>query len=282
MREEHVTLPLAVAVDMFDRARRAGYAPTVAEWYGPADLEQLAREEIERDGSLVGAPERVLAQAARRMGAAKLAGARGFEERIEGLRKARRWRGRPPRFTTHECLLVDSLCVYVQHGLEPDTNGVAKKRTPFAARKATGKLLRLTPWATLPSYKRTWPDACAKAEMEVAGQVRKAQKQYLALRRKLIHRGQITPQAERKLASIILGETGKFWSTVRTIRQAAIEGKCIPQRAFDHPDEYPGFEDMCGVFVLAVQKLWAHARFLDDIDVLDRASNCDALSSPAI
>lgn len=277
-----VTLPLSLAGGMFERARQAGHARTVAEWHTPADPERSARERIERDGSLAGVPERIVAQAARRLAAVELAELQEFEERAGELRELRPWRGRPNRFTTHECLLVYSLCVHVQQGLEPDADGVAKKRSASAARAATGKLLKLDPWATLPSYKRTWPDACKKAEREVAGQVRKAQEQYRALRRKLIRRGRITLQAERDLATAILCEAGRFWAHFRMLRLMAADGACFSQRAFDHPDEYPGFEDMCGIFVLAVQKLWAHARFLDDIDVLDRTSGCDALSSPAI
>ncbi|MGL4964959.1 MAG: hypothetical protein ACRC67_27280 [Inquilinus sp.] len=277
-----VTLPLADAVNMFAVARQAGCTPTVADWGSPEDRLRWAREEIEQEGRLSGAPESVVIQAARRLVDEDTRLLRSFEQRAAKSRRLRLWRGRPFRFTSLQAVLIDSLRVLVQRGLEPDATGVAKKRTAFAAWKAVAKLLDLDPWAALPSYKRAWPDACAKAERAAAFQVRKAQEQHRSLRRKWKQSPGMSGETARGLEREALLAAGDFWAGFRIFRAAATEGKCIPSRAFDRPDEYPGFAGMISCFILALQKLSAYAQLLDDIDVLDRTLGSDAHAAPAV
>lgn len=276
MGEKRVTLPLADVADVFERAYRAGHLPTLAEWGNPDDQLRRAREEIDREGPFAGMPEIFAERAARRRAEENSAKLRAFEAWAAELRELQSWRGRPNTFAPLGALLVDSYRRDIQSGLAPDESGAQKKRSTHAAELATARVLVVEPLASLERWVRS--ERRGVAERTARRRVRRAGDQVRALLEKLTRIG-MSEKDRRTLERAIFAAAGDFWAAFRMLRGANAEGKCIPRRAFDHPDEYPGIGEFCGIFTSSLQKLAAYAQWLDDIDVMTRT--LDNAASPS-
>ncbi|HEY9346237.1 MAG TPA: hypothetical protein VIQ53_13045 [Inquilinus sp.] len=267
MGEQRLTLPLAYITDVFEGAQQADILPTLADWGSHEDRLRWAREEIDRKGRFAGMPESIIAHAAEVLAETLNRSERELEADAAERREAGR-RGRPNRFTSFEAVIVNCARVLIQMGKMADSDGVKKPRRNRAARLAAGALLDLDPWASLPSYKRTWPDVCKQAERAAAGQMRGAQKQHAALRKAWLAAPGMTEEAMLILDRRILNAAGEFFAFLWRVRIAAATGQGrLLTYIIGRPDEYPDYAEEYDRYFLALQRIAAYAGRLDDYGV---------------